>query len=181
MEGYNLLVTYHPNQAGLAEREVRRCVENAGEEVEELESSCVNGVLCARVTGDPKRVVADIHEEFREDPNILAHTYHWVPVERWVKATVEDMTEATRSLAEGIGDDERWMMHMHKRHHAMSSEEMVLALTDPLKKGRVDLKNPQKIIAVEVLGAMAAMALVTPEEIVNTNRMRQEIGLQRMR
>jgi len=181
MEDFNLLVTYHPNQPGLAEREVVNCVENAGEEVEELESSCVNGVLCVRVTGDAKRVVSDIHMEFREDPNILAHTFHWVPVERWVPATVEDMTEVARELAQGIADDERWMMHVHKRRHDMTTEELVLALTDPISKGKVDLRNPEKIILVEVLGPMAAMALITPDEVINANRMRQEIGLQRVR
>jgi len=85
------------------------------------------------------------------------------------------MTEAVKELAEGIGSDERWMMHMHKRRHGISSEELVLALTDPIKKGKVDLMRPDKIIAVEILGSMAGMALVTRDQIIDANRMRQQI------
>lgn len=109
---------------------------------------------------------------------MLTHTYHWIPVDRWVRATVEDMTEAARELAEGIDENERWMMHMHKRRHDMSSEELVLALTEPISKGKVDLTRPDKIIAVEVLGGMAGMSLVTREEIIDANRLRQQVGVQ---
>ncbi|KQM11846.1 hypothetical protein AOA80_05750 [Methanomassiliicoccales archaeon RumEn M1] len=178
MENYNLLVTYHPNRAGLAEREIRQRVEDAGGDVDELVSSCINGVMCVRVSDDAKRIVSNIRDEFREDPGVLTHTYHWIPVDRWVRATVEDMTEAARELAEGIDENERWMMHMHKRRHDMSSEELVLALTEPISKGKVDLTRPDKIIAVEVLGGMAGMSLVTREEIIDANRLRQQVGVQ---
>lgn len=177
METYNLLVTYHSNRAGLAEREVRRRVEEAGGSIDELESSCISGVFCIEVSGDAKQIVSNIREEFHEDPGTLTHTYHWMPVDRWVKASVEDMTEAVRELAEGIDENERWMMHMHKRRHDMTSEELVLALTEPISKGKVDLKRPDKVIAVEVLGGMAGMSLVTREQIIDANQLRQKIGV----
>lgn len=68
MENYNLLVTYHPNRAGLAEREIRQRVEDAGGDVDELVSSCINGVMCVRVSDDAKRIVSNIRDEFREAP-----------------------------------------------------------------------------------------------------------------
>lgn len=178
MENYNLLVTYQPSRTGMAEKEVRRCINEAGESVIELRSSCISGVFCIETSGDAKQIVSAIREELREDPGTLTHTYHWMPVDRWVKATVDDMSEAARELAEGIGVNERWMMHMHKRHHDRSSEELVLALTEPISKGKVDLQRPDKIIAVEVLGAMAGMSLVTRDQIIDANRIRQEVGTQ---
>ena len=176
MENYNLLVTHHPNQVGLAEKEVRRQIKEAGGTIEKLDSSCVSGVFCVEVSGDAKEIVSNVREEFHEDPGTLTQTFHWMPVDRWVRATVDEMAEAARELAEGIGESERWMMHMHKRRHDMSSEELVLALTEPISKGKVDLRRPDKIIAVEVLGAMAGMSLVTRDQIVDANRLRQLVG-----
>jgi tRNA(Ser,Leu) C12 N-acetylase TAN1 len=176
MENYNLLVTYQPNRAGMAEREVRRCINEAGDRVVELTSSCIRGVFCIETSGDAKQTVSAIREEFREDPGTLTNTFHWIPVDLWVKATLDDMAEAAHELAKGIGENERWMMHMHKRRHDMTSEELVLALTEPISKGKVDLRRPDKIIAVEVLGGMAGMSLVTREQIIDANRIRQEVG-----
>ncbi len=177
MERYNLLVTFHPNQAGLAEREVRKRVEEVGGRVEEIERSSVDGVFCVKLAGDAKEAVRSIHLEFQETPEMLTHTYHWVPIDTWVEADDEVMIDTVKDLAQGIGENEKWMMHVHKRHHPKHSEELMLTLTGPLRKGKVDLKHPEKIIAVEVLGGLAGIALLEKDELINVNKMRQEIGL----
>jgi tRNA(Ser,Leu) C12 N-acetylase TAN1 len=160
MERYNLLVTFHPNQAGLAEREVRKRIEEAGGQVEDIERSSVDGVFCVKLSGNAKQIVGSLRSDFEEAPEMLTHTFHWVPVDTWVEANDEAMIDAVKSAAEGIDEDETWMMHVHKRHHPKHSEELMLTLTEPIRKGRVDLKRPDKIIAVEVLGSMAAVSLL---------------------
>jgi tRNA(Ser,Leu) C12 N-acetylase TAN1 len=177
MERYNLLVTFHPNQAGLAEKEVRKRVEDVGGAVEEIEHSSVNGVFCVKVAGDPKETVRAIKEDIQGSPEAMFHTHHWVPVDVWVESNDEEMLDAVDEAAKGIGEHESWMMHVHKRHHPRHSEELMLTLTDHIQKGRVDLKHPDKIIAVEVLGSMAAVSLLKREEIIDVNRMRLEVGL----
>lgn len=177
MEQYNLLVTYHPNQSRLAEQELQRTIGDLGGQIEELERACVDGVFCVRVAGDPKAAVYDLRAAMQEEPDLLSHTYHWVPVERWVEADEDAMSAAAAELAEGIGENERWMMHLHKRHTDRHSEDLVLALTDPIHRGRVDLRNPDKIIAVEIIGPMAGMSLLNREELIDTNRIRQQAGL----
>jgi tRNA(Ser,Leu) C12 N-acetylase TAN1 len=177
LERYNLLVTFHPNQAGLAEREVRKRVEEVGGQVEDIERSSIDGVLCVRLEGDAKQIVSSLQSEFQESPEMLAHTYHWVPIDVWVKADEDIMIDAVKDLAQGIGESEKWMMHVHKRHHPKHSEELMLTLTDPIRKGKVDLKHPEKIIAVEVLGSMAGLSLLAKDQLINVNRLRQEIGL----
>ena len=71
------------------------------------------------------------------------------------------------------------MMHMHKRRHDMSSEDLVLALTDPIERGNVRSDQSSEDHWWRILGAMAAMAL-PPDQIIDANRIRQRIGLQQM-
>jgi tRNA(Ser,Leu) C12 N-acetylase TAN1 len=177
MERYNLLVTFHPNQAGTAEMEVRNRIEGAGYTIEHMEHSCVNGVFCIEVNGDAKELIKSIRREFMDAPEMLYHTFHWVPVDTWVEATEEAMIEAVKEAAEGIGDRESWKMHVHKRHHPKHSEDLMLVLTDPILKGKVDLRHPQKIIAVEVLGPMAGISLLENDQIIDVNQLRLEVGL----
>lgn len=177
VERYNLLVTFHPNRAGSAEREVRDRIDEVGGAVEDIERSSINGVLCVKVTGDAKDLVALLRADLKETPEMLSHTYHWVPVDRWVEASEEAMIEAVEDAAAGIKDSESWMMHVHKRHHPKHSEELMLTLTDRIQKGKVDLKHPEKIIVVEVLGSMAAISLLERNQIIDLNRLRLEAGL----
>jgi len=53
----------------------------------------------------------------------------------------------------------------------------MLLLTEPILKGKVDLRHPQKIIAVEVLGPMAGVSLLERDEIIDVNQLRLEVGL----
>ncbi len=106
MQDYNLLVTYHPNRSGLAEKELRRCIEDTGGRIEGLEHACVDGVFCIRVAGDPKTLVYDLRASMQEEPDLLSHTYHWVPIERWVEADEDTMAGAAAELAEGIRENE---------------------------------------------------------------------------
>lgn len=177
MERYNLLVTFHPNQAGTAEREVRNRIEEAGGTVEHIDHSCVNGVFCVKVDKDAKELIVRIRRDFMEAPEIIYHTFHWVPIDTWVEATEEAMLEAVKKAAEGIEENETWKMHVHKRHHPKHSEELMLLLTDPIVKGKVDLRHPSKIIAVEVLGPMAGISLLERDQIIDVNQMRLEVGL----
>lgn len=177
MERFNLLVTFHPNQAELAEREVRKRVEDVGGQVEDIERSSIDGVFCVRLAGDAKQIVSSLHSEFQESPEMLTHTYHWVPIDVWVEADEEVMIDAVKDLAQGIGENEKWMMHVHKRHHPKHSEELMLTLTGPISKGKVDLKHPEKVIVVEVLGGTAGLSLLAKDQLINVNRLRQEIGL----
>jgi tRNA(Ser,Leu) C12 N-acetylase TAN1 len=177
VERYNLLVTFHPNRAGSAEREVRDRIEVVGGAVEDIERSSINGVFCIKVTGDAKDLVALLRADLKETPEMLSQTYHWVPVDRWVEASEEAMIEAVEDVADGIEESESWMMHVHKRHHPKHSEELMLMLTDRIHKGKVDLKHPEKIIAVEVLGSMAAISLLERNQIIDLNRLRLEAGL----
>jgi tRNA(Ser,Leu) C12 N-acetylase TAN1 len=179
VERYNLLVTFHPYEAGLAEREVRKRIEEAGENVENIERSSINGVFCVSVSGDARRLVRSLREEMQEAPEMLSHTFHWVPIDKWVQADDETMLGEVKRAAEGIDEDETWMMHVHKRHHPKHSEELMLFLTEPIQKGKVDLKHPEKVIAVEVLGSMAGISLLNGDELINANKMRQEIELTR--
>lgn len=113
----------------------------------------------------------------QEEPDLLSHTCHWAPIERWVEADEESMSRAAAELAGGLGENERWTMHLHKRHIDRHSGDLVLALTDPIHKGRVDPRNPDRTIAAEIIGPTAGMSLLNREELIDTNKIRQQAGL----
>ncbi len=89
------------------------------------------------------------------------------------------MADKVRELAEGIKPHDRWKMHLHKRHCDINYESLIIRLTDPVNKGTVDLKHPNKILVVEVSVDKAGMALVDREEILDVNEIRKELDTDR--
>ena len=84
MRAYNLLVTFHHNQKGHAEQEVRDRMKDLGACVEKLELCDAEGVFLIQVGGDAKVLVSQLKRMCHEDPGQFLYTYHWVPIERWV-------------------------------------------------------------------------------------------------
>ena len=49
----------------------------------------------------------------------------------------------------------------------MHSTELIMKLTEVVDKPKVDLDNPQKIIAVQIIGKKAGLALLNKDEILS--------------
>lgn len=177
MHAYNLLVTFHHNQKGHAEQEVRERLKDLGAYVEKLDLSDVEGVFLVQAGGDAKVLVFQLKRMCQEDPVQFLYTHHWVPIERWVPANIKDMRLTAIELAKGIGAEESWMMHLHKRHFEEHHDDVIAKLTEPLDLGRVELEDPDKILAVEILGHNAGMTLLTRHELLDVNKVRVASGL----
>lgn len=173
----NILVTFHQNAKVLAEEEVRRNLKEVGASLEQLGESEVEGLFEALVIGDAKRAVADVRALCYDRPGAFQHTHHWVPIELWVPCEEQDMVDAAKELGKGIGEGDRWMMHLHKRHLPAHTTDLLMLLTEPIDAGIVDLEDPEKVVVVEILGGRAGMALVRKDEILDVNKVRGSLGM----
>ncbi len=176
MFAYNLLVTFHGNQKGHSELEVRERMKELGAYVERLETCEVEGVFLILVGGDTKVLVSQLKRLCHEDPVGFQYTHHWVPIERWVPSNKDEIRKNAVEIGKGIGAEESWMMHLHKRHMAEHYDDLISYLTEPLNRGHVDLSDPDRILAVEILGKNTGMSLLTRHELLDVNKVRVESG-----
>jgi tRNA(Ser,Leu) C12 N-acetylase TAN1 len=177
MHAYNLLVTFHHNQKGHAEQEARERLKDLGAYVEKLDLCEVEGVFLIQAGGDAKVLVSQLKRMCHEDPVEFLYTHHWVPIERWVPTNIKDMRSTAIELAKDIGPEESWMMHLHKRHFEEHHDELIAKLTGPLNLGCVELEDPDKILAVEILGKHTGMSLLTRHELLDVNKVRVASGM----
>lgn len=175
MAAGNMLVTFRPNQKGHAENEMRSRLKDVNAYVDSIEHTNVEGVCEIRVLGDPKEVVADLRKLCFEDPEMFPYTHHWVPIEKWVEPYMDEMLKVTTEYGKQIIANERWMLHLHKRHTGMHSSDLIEKLTAPINKGTVDLEDPQRIVVIELMGDRAGMSLVRSDELLDVIKVRELI------
>ncbi len=141
----NILITFHQNARVLAEDEVRQRLKDVGASVEWIEETEIEGVFEALIVGDAKRVVAEVRSLCRDQPELFQQTHHWVPIEIWVPCEAKDMVKAAEELGKGIRPEDRWMMHLHKRHTHAHTADLLRRLTAPIAGlvGREDRRQVQ--------------------------------------
>lgn len=165
----NLLVTYDPSHSGKAMQEVKLLLKELDEEAD-FEDSDTDGVFLLNVK-DPKNAVKRLSRLCDENPENFRYTHRWIPIEKWISSGLDEMQSAMSEMDEKIDDDERWKLDLTKRHYdEHSTPELIKKLTENINKQHVDLKNPEKIVKVEILGSKAGVALLEKDELLEVDK-----------
>lgn len=165
----NLLVTIEPSHEGLAKLEIDSLLKRLKKKPKYLKSE-VSGLLKIRVP-NPKGVVKSLVKVCKKDPSKFRKTFHWVPVDKWIKSDVKVMQKYVKSITKGIRQNEPWKMNLEKRMYGkMHTTELILKLTEVVDRPNVDLENPKKIISVEIIGRKAGISLLNADEMLDVHK-----------
>jgi len=86
------------------------------------------------------------------------------------------MKEAVMNVREKIREGERWRMTVEKRRYTRYHKIEIIKELAELIQEKVDLKNPDKIVRVDIIGKYAAVSVLSPNEIFSTTRLPTEGG-----
>ena len=123
------------------------------------------GIIGVRTCLDPRSVIQGLRAMFEKDPLLLQHTCKWVPVDLWTDSELDSMKAAVVHLRDRIKARETGRMTVEKRRYSRyHTIELITALAELIHE-KVDLTRPDKILRVDILGAHAALSVLTPNEI----------------
>ncbi len=164
----NLLVTFDPTHKGKAEEEVKALLKEVGEDAD-FKDSPVDGLFLLKTKKDSKEVAKALG---KGDTSRFENTFHWVPIEKWCKAEINEIAKAMKEIDAKMDPEESWKMDLNKRSLEGKTTDLIIKLTENIDKPKVDLKDPQKIIKVEVVGKEAGISLLSPDETVDVPKMK---------
>jgi tRNA(Ser,Leu) C12 N-acetylase TAN1 len=171
----NLLVTFDSRTSIEARNEVIDVLRDVGVEEPEFLYSEVKGLFQLQVVGDSKKITKKLFVLCRRCPSRFWFTYRWIPIETWCHATIEDMAQVVKEIAEGINPEERWRLSLNKRfyrkHH---TRDLILKLAQQVDRTNVDLEHPEKIIRIEIIRERAGISLLTRKEYFSVNEVKNK-------
>ena len=166
----NLLVSYDPNHEAGAKGEIEALFKEVNENFKILKRD-VDGLMNVRVK-DPLKAVKKMSELARKDLDKFDKTFHWIPIQKWCKASVKDMQKVIKELAKGIKKGEKWKLDLGKRKTKEHEKDLIIKLTGVIDNPNVDLDKPDKIVKVEIVGNKAGLSLIGADELLNIAKMK---------
>jgi len=161
----NLLVSYDPSHSGSAKDTVVSVFKDTNHNIKQLKKE-IDGLFSASVK-DVRKAVNDLTKLCNKRPEKFKKTFHYIPIDKWCKATIKDMQKAVKGIAKDIKDKEKWKMELGKRNRKEHSIDLILKLTEVVEKPKVDLNNPDKIIRIEIIGNKAGISLLKKGELLS--------------
>lgn len=134
-----------------------------------IETTGVIGLVVAKTKLDPIKAIKDLRGLLKERPWEFKYTLKLVPIQKVVEAQLAQLQEAAVALANGIAPQEKFRITVEKRHTDLSSKTIIDTVAKRIER-TVNLDSPDKIILVEVIGQLAGVALITPEDVLSIEK-----------
>jgi len=170
MYDFNILVSYPWSQYSKAKKEIQLILKKLGEEKPFITRTIAEGIIGVKTCQNPREVVHALQRMLNEDPTIFQYTLKWVPIQLWTYSDLESMKKAVEQLKTEIHKGEKWRLTLEKRrftkYHKIEIIESIAELVDE----KVDLKNPDKILRIDIIGKYAGIAVLKPNDLFSTSR-----------
>jgi len=161
---FNLIVSCPWGVYGKARNEIVNFLKSIGDEKPFVERTIAKGIIGIKTSVDSRQVIRTVREFFEKDPLSFQYTLKWVPIDFWTFSDIDSIKKEVVKLRNRILKGEKWRMTVEKRrytsHHTIEIIEKVAEMIDE----KVDLKNPDKILHIEIIGKYAAVSLLTPRD-----------------
>jgi len=168
---FNLLVSCPWTAIGKAKREIAYFLRLLGDEEPAIKRTIARGIAGVKTRLDSRAVVRELKTLFNQDPSVFQYTLKWVPVDLWTNSDIESMRTAVAQVKDKIKHGERWRMTVEKRRYTLHHKiEIIKALAELIDE-KVDLRSPDKILRIDIIGKYAGVSVLLPHEIFSTTKL----------
>lgn len=170
MYGYNLLVSFGWRRFYPASAEIRKILTNLGDNNAIIKRTVAKGIAGVNTILDPRQVTRELYAMYNQDPTLFMHTLKWVPIDYWTTSDLESMASGIVTLRNKIAKGEKWMMVVEKRRYSQYHKIEIIKYLAEYIDEKVDLRNPDKIVRIDILGKNAGISVIKPEEIFSVSK-----------
>jgi tRNA acetyltransferase TAN1 len=166
LNDFNLLATTaRGNERAMVNEILYLLKDQLGDQEAQATKTKIRGLITAKTSLDPHVVIEKFHAILIERPYEFRYSLRILPIERVVPTSLDAIKAAALELAQRIGEDQSFRVTVEKRFTTLHSRDIVMAAAGDIKR-RVDLKNPDLTLLIEVLGKLTGVSLLKPSEIL---------------
>ena len=139
--------------------------EEIGDTQAQASKTKIRGLIVAKTTQNPYEVMEKLRTILTERPYEFRYALRILPIERVVPTNLADIKKTAEELATRINEKQTFRVTIEKRFTELHSKDLIEAAAGDIKR-KVDLKNPDLILQIEVLGALTGISLLKPTDIL---------------
>jgi tRNA acetyltransferase TAN1 len=166
LKDFNLLAsTSRGNERQMCSELSYLLKEKVGDPAPVVDKTGVRGLVAAKTSLNPREVIEKFRGILQERPYEFRYALRIIPVEKAVPTDLDEVKRAASELAANIGENETFRVTVEKRFSSLHSRDFIEAVATGIDR-KVDLKNPDKILLIEVVGGVTGISLIKPSEVL---------------
>jgi tRNA acetyltransferase TAN1 len=166
LKDFNLLATTsRGNERQICSELTYLLKEEMGDPAPVVDKTGIRGLVAAKTSLKPREVIEKFRAVLQERPYEFRYALRIIPVERVVPTDLDEVKRVAEELAANIGENETFRVTVEKRFTSLHSRDLIETVATDIDR-KVDLKNPDKILLIEVVGGITGISLIEPNEVL---------------
>jgi len=169
LKDFNLVVSTSRGNERNACSEMWYLLGEVGDRGSTVEPTPAIGLVVAKTKLEAAKAVHDLRTLLKERPWEFKYTLRLVPIQSVSDAKLDAIQASALALAEKVGEKETFRITVEKRHTGLSSKTIIDTIAKKIDR-KVDLETPDKVLMIDVIGDLAGVALIKPDDILSVER-----------
>lgn len=166
IDDFNLLATtMRGNERAMCNELLYMLKEELGDVQAQTAKTRIRGLIVGKTSLDPVEAVGKFRNILTERPYEFRYALRIVPIQMVVQTDLSEIKKSAQEMASKIGENQSFRVTVEKRFTELHSKDIIEAAAGDLNR-RVDLKNPDWILQIEVLGRLTGISLLKPSDIL---------------
>lgn len=164
---FNLIVSTFRYGERDAQEEILELLEILGDNQPESQITDINGIVIAYTNLEPFQVINSLRELIKSEPWQIRYVLRLLPIESVVHTRLEDIESAAKNLTLKMHSEDTFRITVERRHTFMTSADIIATVGRQIKN-KVDLKNPEWIVLIEIIGAFTGLSVLKSNQIFSS-------------
>lgn len=176
MKDFNLLLSSARGTEREANYEMQYLLRELGDASPRTDFAPVSGLTIAKTTLDPVKVISGLRKVLKYRPWQFRYILKVKPVQEVVPCEISAISAAIVNKARKVEVDETFRVTLEKRRSHISSREIIDAVASKVPR-KVELRNPDKIVLIEIIGEVAGISIISPRGILGIEKEKRTLVL----
>jgi tRNA acetyltransferase TAN1 len=125
----------------------------------------IKGLVAAKSSLNPCEIIEKFRALLQERPYEFRYALRIIPIEKVVPTDIDKIKSIATELAANIRENETFRVTVEKRFTSIHTRELIEAVAKNIER-KVNLESPDKILLIEVVGGLAGISLIRPQDIL---------------
>jgi tRNA acetyltransferase TAN1 len=169
LKDFNLIVSTSRGNERNTCSEMWYLLGEVGDRGSTVEPTPAIGLVVAKTKLEATKAVHDLRGLLKERPWEFKYTLKLVPIQSVSEAKLDLIQASALAMAEKISAKETFRITVEKRHTSLSSKTIIDTIAKQIDR-KVNLEDPDRIIMIDVIGDLAGLALIKPDDVLSVER-----------
>jgi tRNA acetyltransferase TAN1 len=133
----------------------------------ESQSIDINGIVIAHTNLDLFQVLDSLRHLIKKEPWQIRYIHRVIPIESVVNTKLDELANAAKKLTPKMQSQDTFRITVERRHTLLSPADIIATLGSQIDN-KVNLKKPDWIVLVEIIGALAGISILKPDQIFSS-------------